>query len=54
MKCDVVFEYCSPHNGEYWYKCKTCGAWFAYYDTPERDEPIRGCKKNSSANEAKK
>ena len=44
-KCDVVFEYCSPHNGEYWYKCKTCGAtdWFAYYDTPERYEPIRGC-----------
>lgn len=50
MKCDVVYDFVSPHNGEYWYKCKTCGAtdWFAYYDTPERDEPIRGCKNDSS------
>lgn len=44
--CNVVYDYCSPHNGEYWYKCTTCGAtdWCAYYDKFERDEPLRGCK----------
>ena len=46
MKCDVVFDYASSHNGEYWYKCKTCGAtdWCAYYDKFDNDKPIRGCK----------
>ncbi len=49
MKCEVVFDFHSKHNNEYWYVCKTCGAtdWFAYYDKPEKDKPIRGCKNDS-------
>jgi hypothetical protein len=45
-KCNVVFDFLSPHNGEYWYVCKTCGTrdWCAYYDKFENDEPLRGCK----------
>lgn len=44
-KCNVIFDYSSPHNGEYWYKCTTCGAsdWVARYDKFERNEPIKGC-----------
>ena len=44
--CNIAYDYCSPHNGEYWYKCTTCGAtdWCAYYDKFERNEPLRGCK----------
>lgn len=44
MTCDVRFDFLSPHNGEYWYKCHTCGAreWFAYYDKP--DGKLRKCK----------
>jgi hypothetical protein len=47
MSCNVVFDFVSPHNGEYWYKCTTCGAqdWCAYYDKFERNEPLRDCKK---------
>lgn len=48
--CNVEFTFVSPHNGEYWFKCKDCGAtdWFAYYDvkTVKSDNPIRGCKKD--------
>jgi hypothetical protein len=47
-KCDVVFDFHSPHNNEYWYKCNTCGAtdWFAYYhrDKVKRDEPLKDCE----------
>lgn len=43
--CDVVFDFCSQHNGEYWYKCNTCGSedWVPYYDKFERNEPLKDC-----------
>jgi len=46
QQCNVAFDFLSPHNGEYWYKCTTCGAkdWFARYDLPSSNEPIKGCK----------
>lgn len=30
-----IFDGCSPHNGEYWYKCTLCGEkdWIASYGT---------------------
>lgn len=45
MTCNIVFDFHSPHNNEYWYKCTHCDAsdWFAYYDQPARDKPIKGC-----------
>ncbi len=45
MTCNIIFDYVYPHNNEHWYKCTTCGAtdWFAYYDTPAHDKPIKGC-----------
>ena len=45
MKCDVVFDYISIHNGEYWYQCRTCGArdWFSYSSAPRNDAPIANC-----------
>lgn len=35
-KHNVVFDYLSPHNGEYWYKCTVCGAgdWVAHNSAP--------------------
>ena len=33
---ELVYEGCSPHNGEYWYKCPRCGKsdWIASYGSP--------------------
>lgn len=44
--CDVVFDFLSPHNGEYWFKCKTCGAsdWCGRHDKFEQHEPLKDCK----------
>lgn len=25
IPCNVEFDFLSPHNGEYWYKCSVCG-----------------------------
>ena len=35
LKHNWKFIGCSPHNGEYWYKCENCGAsdWIASYGT---------------------
>lgn len=43
--CDVVFDFCSPHNGEYWYRCNTCGRtdWCAAYDKFKYNEPLKDC-----------
>lgn len=51
----IKFGGCSPHNGEYWHSCQSCGAsdWIANYGTldqldffskpcissPPKDEP---------------
>jgi hypothetical protein len=52
MGCNVLFDFHSPHNNEYWFKCTTCGAtdWFSHYDqnNVEEDRPIRGCKFNKT------
>ena len=44
--CNVVPDGVSKHNGEYWYKCLTCGRtdWCAYYDKFEKNEPLKDCK----------
>ncbi len=51
MSCNIVFDFVSPHNNEYWYKCTTCGAsdWFAYTYKPNATGPIAGCVKASVA-----
>ena len=51
MTCNIVFDFCSPHNGEYWYRCETCGAskWFAYGQTPRKDAPIDACVEQTIA-----
>lgn len=43
--CNVVFDGLSAHNGEYWYRCTTCGKtdWCAYYDEFEKNEPLKDC-----------
>lgn len=43
--CNVVFDGISKHNGEYWYKCTTCGKsdWCASYDKFEQNEPLKDC-----------
>lgn len=44
---DVVYDGYHGHNGEYWYKCNTCGAedWCGYpSDAWERDECLPTCK----------
>jgi hypothetical protein len=48
MTCNIVFDFHSPHNNEYWYRCTYCDAsdWFSYYDKPAHDGPIIGCKAN--------
>lgn len=35
MKHEIEYNGLSPHNGEYWYKCKLCGKsdWIASYGT---------------------
>jgi hypothetical protein len=35
--CKWEFQGCHPHNGEYWYTCKTCDKsdWVAHYSEPE-------------------
>jgi len=45
LKHDWKFEYCHPHNGEYWYKCSICGAsdWIANYGTVDQLDP-KECK----------
>lgn len=48
--CNVVFDFVSPHNGEYWFKCTYCGAtdWFAYYSQPKtRQYSLRDCTNES-------
>ena len=44
-KCNVAFDYLSEHNGEYWYKCTTCGKsdWFSRSVKPDPNQPIKGC-----------
>lgn len=44
-KCDVVFDFHSPHNNEYHYICLTCGAkdWCARYDKFENHKPLKDC-----------
>lgn len=44
--CNVVPDGVSKHNGEYWYKCLTCGRtdWCAYYSKFENNEPLLDCK----------
>ena len=51
MTCNVIFDFHSPHNNEYWFKCTHCGArdWFAYYDKPESDRPIKNCNPDFKA-----
>jgi hypothetical protein len=46
MTCNIVFDFHSPHNNEYWYRCTTCGAtdWLAYYDA-DKTPKFYGCKK---------
>jgi hypothetical protein len=46
MNCNLVFDFHSPHNNEYWYKCTTCGEsdWFAHYSQPEKTDSLRTCK----------
>jgi hypothetical protein len=46
MPCNVKFNFVSVHNGEYWYKCRTCGAreWFGRRDKPAYYSPLSGCK----------
>lgn len=36
------FDYCHPHNGEYWYKCKKCGAadWVSRTDHLSGNFPL--------------
>lgn len=48
MNCNIVFDFHSPHNNEYWYHCTKCGAtdWFSYYNKPAPDKPIDGCNPN--------
>lgn len=43
--CNIVFDFISPHNGEYWYTCTECGAsdWFNYAYKPAKSESINGC-----------
>jgi hypothetical protein len=50
MSCNIIFDYISPHNNEYWYKCTTCGAkdWFAYYDKPKANSPFKDCHKDDA------
>ena len=45
MPCRVTFDFVSDHNGEYWYKCDTCGAreWFGRSASPRSDHPLEGC-----------
>lgn len=51
MSCNIIFDFVSPHNGEYWYKCTTCGAsdWFGRNATVYADSPLRDCVENSVA-----
>lgn len=46
MSCNLEFDFHSPHNNEYWYRCTTCGEtdWFAYYGRPKNTDPLRTCK----------
>jgi hypothetical protein len=46
MTCNLVFDFHSPHNNEYWYKCTTCGEtdWFAYYNRPKKTDSLNTCK----------
>jgi hypothetical protein len=46
MPCHVTFDFLSDHNGEYWYKCDTCGArdWFGRSASPRSDNPLEGCQ----------
>ena len=43
--CNLEYMYCHPHNGEYWYRCTTCGAtdWFARYNLPEKTHQLTEC-----------
>lgn len=49
-KCNWVEDGLSPHNGEYWYKCKTCGAtdWIASYGTMSQLNGGKKCKQAQS------
>ncbi len=51
-KCDWEFTGCHPHNGEYWHRCKTCGAtdWVAHYSNIEDV----GCKAKPARKKSKK
>ena len=42
---DWEFDFCHPHNGEYWHTCKKCGAtdWIASYGTLDQLMPAK-CK----------
>jgi hypothetical protein len=46
MSCNLEFDFLSPHNGEYWYECTTCGEtdWFAYYNRPKKTDSLNTCK----------
>jgi len=46
MNCNLQFDFHSPHNNEYWYRCTTCGEkdWFAYYSKPKKTDALRSCK----------
>ena len=48
MNCNIIFDYISAHNGEYWYRCTTCGAsdWFAYYEKPAITSQLSTCRKD--------
>jgi len=48
MSCNIVFDYISPHNGEYWYHCTTCGArdWFGRTTVVSATEPLGNCRKD--------
>lgn len=43
--CDIVFDFVSGHNGEYYYKCTVCGKydWCSSYDKFEKNEPLGDC-----------
>jgi hypothetical protein len=46
MSCNIVFDYLNEHNGEYWYKCTTCGAreWFGRHSKPYTNTKLTNCR----------
>ena len=49
-KCNIGYLGKDDHNGEYWYKCLTCGAedWVSRY--ADRPTTFKGCTMNTPEN----